>query len=178
MKIFGSDRGSACPNSLLINLSKVRSFYFWIFCSWDLTKYDSSPACHDEVLPVLDHGDALPHVLYHGDALPHVLDHGDELPHILDCGETRRFWNESLLFIPQYLRQFLIKSNNQDQVRNQLILRISKLSLVVRFDKVLKKILRDKEKASISKSSSLIWLRVYVIDHGEPQHPHYDHQDQ
>ena len=65
-----------------------------------------------------------------------------------------------LLFNPQYLRQFFIKTNNQGQFRNQLIFRIPKLSLVVRFDKDLAEILRVKEKASISKSSSFLDARV------------------
>ena len=66
----------------------------------------------------------------------------------------------SLLFNPQYLRKVFIKSNNQGQFRNQLIFRIPKLSLVVRFDKDLAEILMVKEKASISKSSSFLDARV------------------
>ena len=66
-----------------------------------------------------------------------------------------------LLFSPQYLRQFFIKSNNQGQFQNQLIFRIPKLSLVVRFDKDLAEILRVKEKASISKWYHFYWTRVY-----------------
>ena len=61
------------------------------------------------------------------------------------------FWIGSLLFYPQYLCQFLIKSNNQGQFQNQLVLRIPKLTLVVRFDQDLAKIWRVKENASISK---------------------------
>ena len=71
------------------------------------------------------------------------------------------FRNGSLLFNPQYLCQFLIKSNNLDQFRNPQDELISKLSLLVRFDQELAEILRVKEKASISKSTRFFCRRVY-----------------
>ena len=77
----------------------------------------------------------------------------------------RRFWNGSLLFNTQYLRQFFIKTSNQGKFWNQLVLRIPKLPLVVRFDKDSAEILRVKEKASISKSSRFFQVRVYMRSH-------------
>ena len=64
--------------------------------------------------------------------------------------KTSSFRNGSLLFNLQYLGQIFIKSSKQGQFRNQLVLRIPKLPLVVRFDKDLAEILEVEEKASIS----------------------------
>ena len=63
-----------------------------------------------------------------------------------------RIRNGSLLFNPQYLRQFLIKSNNQDQFRNPQDELIPKLTLIVRFNQILAELFKVKEKASISNS--------------------------
>ena len=65
--------------------------------------------------------------------------------------KTTSFRNGSLLFNLQYLGQIFIKSSKQGQFRNQLVLRIPKLPLVVRFEKDLAEILEVEEKASISK---------------------------
>ena len=48
--------------------------------------------------------------------------------------KTGRFWNGSILFNPQYICQFLIKSNNQDQFRNPQDELIPKPTLVIEFD--------------------------------------------
>ena len=67
-----------------------------------------------------------------------------------DDKKTTSFRNGSPLFNLQYLGQIFIKSSKQGQFRNQLVLRIPKLPLVVRFDKDLAEILEVEEKASIS----------------------------
>ena len=74
--------------------------------------------------------------------------------------KTNWFWNGSHLFNPQYLCQFLVKSSQHGQFWNQLVLRIPKPTLALRFDKDLAEILEVEEKASISKSYRFFCRRV------------------
>ena len=57
-----------------------------------------------------------------------------------------------IVAVVQYLCQFLVKSSQQGQFRKQLVLRIPKPTLALRFDKDLAEILEVEEKASNSES--------------------------
>ena len=76
--------------------------------------------------------------------------------------KTPWFWNWSLPFNPQYLCQFLVKSSNQGQFWNLLVLAIQKQFLVARFDNELMELLKVKEKTTFFELSSFIWARLYI----------------